>query len=59
MPPPETTRVPQVPKSCQALGAGESAALLGGSVSRRWRPPCWADAGHWVSPVLVTVTPPS
>ncbi|NXI57569.1 VNX1 protein, partial [Chloroceryle aenea] len=25
----------------------ESSALLGGPVPRRWRPPCWVDAGYW------------
>lgn len=56
--------LPQVPKSRQVLGAceasaGESSALLGGPVPRRWRPQCWADTGYWVSPTLDTVTPPS
>ncbi|XP_009575751.1 PREDICTED: putative cation exchanger C521.04c [Fulmarus glacialis] len=42
----------EVPKSRQALGAceagvGESSALLGGPVPRRWRPRCWVDAGYW------------
>ncbi|XP_059671973.1 uncharacterized protein LOC132316878 [Gavia stellata] len=42
----------EVPKSRQALGAceasaGESSALLGGPVPRRWRPQCWADTGYW------------
>ncbi|KAM6419467.1 uncharacterized protein J5M81_015226 isoform 2-T2 [Pluvialis apricaria] len=47
----------EVPKSHRALGtceagaeasgAGETSALLGGPVPRRWRPWCWADAGHW------------
>ncbi|XP_049670241.1 uncharacterized protein LOC126044524 isoform X4 [Accipiter gentilis] len=47
----------EVPKSHQALGtceagteasgAGESSALLGGPVPRRWRPWCWADARYW------------
>ncbi|KGL91670.1 hypothetical protein N301_07999, partial [Charadrius vociferus] len=31
----------------EASGAGETSALLGGPVPRRWRPWCWADAGHW------------
>ncbi|NXJ83908.1 VNX1 protein, partial [Trogon melanurus] len=40
------------PKSRQALGTcetgtEESSALLGGPVPSRWRPWCWADAGHW------------
>ncbi|NWU58227.1 VNX1 protein, partial [Dromas ardeola] len=47
----------EVPKSHRALGAceagaeasgaGESSALLGGPVPRRWRPWCWADGRHW------------
>ncbi|NXN60755.1 VNX1 protein, partial [Rynchops niger] len=47
----------EVPKSPRALGtceagaeasgAGESSALLGGPVPRRWRPWCWADGRHW------------
>ncbi|KAM6094874.1 uncharacterized protein VSU04_006353 [Chlamydotis macqueenii] len=42
----------EVPKSHRALGAceagaGESSALLGGPVPRRWRPQCWLDAGYW------------
>ncbi|NXF51213.1 VNX1 protein, partial [Oceanites oceanicus] len=37
----------EVPKSRQVLGEGESSALLGGPVPRRWRPRCWADAGYW------------
>ncbi|XP_009460910.1 PREDICTED: low affinity vacuolar monovalent cation/H(+) antiporter-like [Nipponia nippon] len=42
----------EVPKSRQVLGAceagaGESSALLGGPVPRRWRPWCWADVGYW------------
>ncbi|NWQ87999.1 VNX1 protein, partial [Burhinus bistriatus] len=47
----------EVPKSQRALGtcepsvetssAGETSALLGGAMPRRWRPWCWADAGHW------------
>ncbi|XP_063179824.1 uncharacterized protein LOC134510438 isoform X2 [Chroicocephalus ridibundus] len=47
----------EVPKSHGALGAceagaetsgaGESSALLGGPVPRRWRPWCWADGRHW------------
>ncbi|NXV13073.1 VNX1 protein, partial [Cepphus grylle] len=31
----------------EASGAGESSALLGGPVPRRWRPWCWADGRHW------------
>ncbi|NXN31593.1 VNX1 protein, partial [Nycticryphes semicollaris] len=31
----------------EASGAGETSALLGGPVPRRWRPWCWADGGHW------------
>lgn len=68
IPNPDTPHVPpQVPKSrrvlgtceasAEASGAGETSALLGGPVPRRWRPRCWADVGHWVSPVLNTVTP--
>ncbi|NWY61760.1 VNX1 protein, partial [Chionis minor] len=47
----------EVPKSQRALGAceagaeasgaGETSALLGGPTPCRWRPWCWADAGHW------------
>ncbi|KAF1646882.1 Low affinity vacuolar monovalent cation/H(+) antiporter, partial [Eudyptes chrysocome] len=42
----------EVPKSRQVLGAcdagvGESSALLGGPVPRRWRPRCWVDARYW------------
>ncbi|NWX39457.1 VNX1 protein, partial [Steatornis caripensis] len=47
----------EVPKSRRALsvceagaeasGVGESSALLGGPVPRRWRPWCWADTGYW------------
>ncbi|NXV52161.1 VNX1 protein, partial [Uria aalge] len=42
----------EVPKSPRALGAceagaGESSALLGGPMPRRWRPWCWADGRHW------------
>ncbi|XP_040451783.1 low affinity vacuolar monovalent cation/H(+) antiporter-like [Falco naumanni] len=47
----------EVPKSRQALGtckagveassAGESSALLGGPMPRRWHPQCWVDAGYW------------
>ncbi|NXP05925.1 VNX1 protein, partial [Thinocorus orbignyianus] len=33
--------------SAEASGAGETSALLGGPVPRRWRPWCWADGGHW------------
>ncbi|NXD87617.1 VNX1 protein, partial [Halcyon senegalensis] len=49
----------EVPKPRRALGAceagaeasgvGESSALLGGPVPRRWRPRCWVDAGYWQS----------
>ncbi|NXT49591.1 VNX1 protein, partial [Pluvianellus socialis] len=31
----------------EASGAGETSALLGGPTPCRWRPWCWADAGHW------------
>ncbi|XP_068526275.1 uncharacterized protein [Anas acuta] len=47
----------EAPKSRRALGAceaaaeasgtGESSALLGGPVPRRWRPRCWDDEGYW------------
>lgn len=61
---PDTPCLPQVPKSRQVLGAcdtgvGESSALLGGPVPRRWRPRCWVDARYWVSPTPDMVTPPS
>lgn len=59
--------VSQVPKSHQVLGtsesggdasgAGESSALLGGPVPRRWRPRCCTNTGYWVSPMLATVSP--
>ncbi|NXY85134.1 VNX1 protein, partial [Alcedo cyanopectus] len=42
----------EVPKPCRTqdtseAGKGESSALLGGPVPRRWRPRCWQDAGYW------------
>ncbi|PKK22070.1 hypothetical protein A306_00000161 [Columba livia] len=47
----------EVPKSHQVLGtsesggdasgAGESSALLGGPVPRRWRPRCCINTGYW------------
>ncbi|KAI6078817.1 Low affinity vacuolar monovalent cation/H(+) antiporter-like protein [Aix galericulata] len=45
--------------TAEASGTGESSALLGGPVPRRWRPRCWDDEGYWVSPVSAPITPPS
>ncbi|XP_026723831.1 low affinity vacuolar monovalent cation/H(+) antiporter-like [Athene cunicularia] len=42
----EVSKSSRVLGACEA-GAGESSALLGGPVPRRWRPWCWVDTGHW------------